>query len=168
MLTNHYLCDIFKIYIIAHTLIKPSWSYSVDYYDCSVPKNVQTIQQNSLCETNLAHNSTPTRYQLLQRTSVKKMTGFSCSIQVSRFSVYCGTYGHMKFKRIPVIQENMNFAASDCETFYRTKSFRTHLTDSGDVSCTGQSTKEPNGQIVERSVETVSYTHLTLPTKRIV
>ena len=180
MLANHYLCALYKIYIIAYTLIGVSWSYSVDYFDCSVPKNVQTIQQDSLCENNLAHNSTPTRYQLLQRTSVKEMTGFSCSIQVSRFAVYCGVYGHMKFKRIPVIQENMNVAASDCETFYRRKSFRTpdkekhslavpgrtvirsfdsgQITDSGDVSCKGQSVKEPNGQIVERSVEMSQYT----------
>ena len=85
----------------------------------------------------------------------------------------------MKFKSIPIIQETMSVAASDCETYYRRKSFRTldkqkhilavpgrtiirsfdagEISDEGDVSCKGQAVKESNGKIIDRSIEMSQY-----------
>ena len=55
----------------------------------------------------------------------RRMSGFSCTMKVSRFSIYCGVYAHMKFKSIPIIEQAVNVAASDCETYYRRKVFQT-------------------------------------------
>ena len=108
------------------------------------------------------------------------MDGFSCSLRVSRFSIYCEISAHMKLKSIPIIEQSLDVSASDCETYYRRKVFQTPdrqkhnlvipgrttirsfeagvISDKGNVSCKGQSVKEPNGEIVDRSVEMSQYT----------
>ena len=86
----------------------------------------------------------------------------------------------MKLKSIPIIEQALDVSASDCETYYRRRTFQTPdrqkhslvipgrttirsfeagiINDKGDVSCKGQSVKEANGQIVDRSVEMSQYT----------
>ena len=86
----------------------------------------------------------------------------------------------MKLMRIPKIQDTIILAASECQNLIRRKQFRTpdkvkHLiavpgktiipsfdigtiSDKGAISCTGQTIKEPNGEIVERALQLSQYT----------
>ena len=115
----------------------------------------------------------------VQAVKAKKMSGSSCSVTVSTFNFYCGVYGHMKIMRIPKIQENIILSAAECQSLVRRQQFRTPdkvqhkiavpgktiipsfdigtISDKGDISCTGQTIREPNGEIVERALQLSQY-----------
>ena len=119
-------------------------------------------------------------YFVVQAVKSKKMDGFSCSVKVSTFNFYCGVYAHMKIMRIPKIQQTIILSASECQNIYRRRQFKTPdkvshpisvpgetiipsfdvgtITDEGDISCKGQSLKEPNGKIVDRALQLSQYT----------
>ena len=86
----------------------------------------------------------------------------------------------MKLMRIPKIQDTIILSASECQNLIRRKQFRTPdkvkhqiavpgktiipsfdigtISDKGAISCTGQTIKEPNGEIVERALQLSQYT----------
>ena len=119
---------------------------------------------------------------IVQAVKSKKMEGFSCSVKVSTFNFYCGVYAHMKIMRIPKIQQTVILSASECQNIYRRRQFKTPdkishpisvpgettipsfdvgtITDEGDISCKGQSLKEPNGKIVDRALQLSQYDRL--------
>ena len=86
----------------------------------------------------------------------------------------------MKLMRVPRIQDTVIMSASECQNLIRRKQFKTPdkvqhqiavpgktiipsfdigtINDKGTISCTGQTIKEPNGQIVERALQLSQYT----------
>lgn len=66
-------------------------------YDCSNPRNIQDSSFNILDECNRAtpmNNFRNVSYQLLQRESSRRTTGYSCTIIEDRTVRYCGVYDH--------------------------------------------------------------------------
>ena len=101
------------------------------------------------------------------------MSGFSCQLIKTRFYLYCGSFSHTKFEKIPDVELSQSVGVNQCRKWTRNKVFKTkdgskhpinvpgenilHINDlgvldaSGSVSCQGQSLKIGNN-VVEQSV----------------
>ena len=62
---------------------------------------------------------------ILQRKSVQFIGGWSCSVVVSRFTDYCGSFGHSKHLVAPAIEVNHPVTVTQCWDIINTESYTT-------------------------------------------
>ena len=89
--------------------------YSITYHDCHDIKTLTTYKASSTCtndELTTTHKSQ--KYVLLQETSTEELQGWSCQVIYSRFTDYCGAYGHNKHIETPVIEVTQDMSPIQC------------------------------------------------------
>ena len=55
-------------------------SYSIDYFDCRMPKGISRYDVSQVCEEERMNDPAKQTYYLLQKHEIKKKKGHSCSI----------------------------------------------------------------------------------------
>ena len=98
-------------------------SFSVNYYDCSTPKEVKTYQVEESCKFVNHTPATSKTYTLLQERAIETLIGFSCRVTRSTLTEYCGAYSHNKLARPPEIEVHHPLTAEQCLHMVNTQSF---------------------------------------------
>ena len=99
--------------------------YSLDYYDCSRPKiTAKYSAQHTCAPTKIDKANNTKQFELLQRIEYQETEGFSCQLEKSSFTMYCGSFSHNKFEKVPQIQVGQNVEPAMCRSWYRNKKFK--------------------------------------------
>ena len=118
-------------------------------------------------------NSTVLHMDLLQKIDYSESSGWSCEKKISRFSYYCGVYGHFKVLEVPEVELPVPISPEDCRKYVNSKKYRSmdgtsHLLsvpgetilslnekgvihEKGSVSCDGEQVKIDN-EIIDRVI----------------
>ena len=100
-------------------------TYSITYFDCSQIQHLCTYKLQDVCKP--APLTQPTNasqtYQLLQKGTVRKMSGHSCRVVSTKFTDYCGAYGHIKHVKMPEIAVSRTISPQTCNNMIVTGKF---------------------------------------------
>ena len=101
-----------------------SLGYTVQYYDCTAPANIQTYDRKSICQEERAQKEAATHYSLVQTIRAREITARSCQIIRSAIHSYCGAYSHSKLVTIE-IELPLDVSAAECARVYQHGSYTT-------------------------------------------
>ena len=99
------------------------WVYSINYYDCSTPKEVQTYRVENSCEIKNQTKVERKGYTLLQDWLLESIIGFSCRVTRSTLVEYCGLFSHMKLAQAPDIEVHYPLSVEQCLHLVNTEKF---------------------------------------------
>lgn len=99
--------------------------YTIAYYDCHDIDHVNTYQIDQTCKDQLSTQDKAQLYTILQKASVQTISGWSCQVKRSRFTDYCGKWGHAKHVATPEIELSLPMSSADCLDLIATKTFIT-------------------------------------------
>ena len=89
-------------------------------YDCNKPSRLSSYKKSEWCmpikvSENLKGDETEgIKITVIQKFGSQTVKGIKCSKRVSKFRLYCGTYGHQKFFSPPSILEPETISESEC------------------------------------------------------
>ncbi len=98
-------------------------------YDCNKPSRLSSYKKSEWCmPITIPENPKGDKTEGIKITIVQKMLtetvrGIKCSKRVSKFRLYCGTYGHQKFFSPPTILEPETISESECSDMYARKAY---------------------------------------------
>jgi hypothetical protein len=98
-------------------------------YDCNKPSKLNSYKKSEWCmPITIPENPKGDKTEGIKITIVQKMLtetvrGIKCSKRVSKFRLYCGTYGHQKFFSPPTILEPETISESECSDMYARKAY---------------------------------------------
>ena len=154
--------------------------YSLDYFDCTSPKITAKYSAKHTCNAPKIIDKTnqTKQYELLQKIQYTETDGFSCTVEKSTFTMYCGAYSHQKFEKVPQIQVGQTVEVAQCRSWFRTKKFKSadgsshdlnvpgitvienidvgEVVAQGNVYCKGLSLKV-NGQVLDNTIVLAQY-----------
>ena len=120
-------CIFALLYFSLVHLTLPTSAYSLTYFDCSSIQHLQTYQLQDVCKHQPLSGARSTnatkRYQLLQKGSAKRVGGHSCRVVSTKFTDYCGAYGHIKHVRMPEIAVSRTISPQTCSQMISTQRF---------------------------------------------
>ena len=99
--------------------------YTIAYYDCHDIDHITTYQLDQTCKDQLVTQGKTQAYTILQKASVQTVSGWSCKVTRSRFTDYCGRWGHSKHVTTPEIELNLPMSQTNCMDMIATKAFVT-------------------------------------------
>ena len=74
-----------------------------------------------------------TTYTILQKRQHDKANGYSCSVQRSTFTIYCGAYSHNKLIQPPAIEVYEELSAHQCNSMVHNGRYISHYGTTHDV-----------------------------------
>ena len=74
-------------------------TYQIKYKDCTQPKQVIPYQSEKMCERNGRQEEKMETYTIVQKKAHTQLTGYSCQVIKSTFTLYCGAYSHTKIAK---------------------------------------------------------------------
>ncbi|MCP3662567.1 MAG: hypothetical protein GY696_08750, partial [Gammaproteobacteria bacterium] len=88
---------------LAGLMLKPVSSYSLTYYDCRHPTNVNKFAQPTVCDPFVAEGEVTTgkTYEVLANTEIREVSGWSCEVIASEWTYRCSVFSHMKLSGMP-------------------------------------------------------------------
>ena len=99
-------------------------AYSITFFDCANIQHLKTYRLYDVCKPFQQSDSNATKqYQLLQKRSVRKMSGHGCRVVRSKVTDYCGAYGHIKHVKMPEIAVSKTISPQTCQTIIATGRF---------------------------------------------
>ena len=116
------------VLLLLLTSIPPIKNYSITYFDCDHITQLATYQLSEVCKplktaSELPDTNNTIPMQVLQRGTAKRMKGFSCQVVGSKFTDYCGAYGHLKWVRMPEIGITRTISPATCSQIIATGKF---------------------------------------------
>ena len=116
------------VLLLLLTSIPPIKNYSITYFDCDHITQLATYQLSEVCKPlktalELPDTNNTIPMQVLQRGTAKRMKGFSCQVVGSKFTDYCGAYGHLKWVRMPEIGITRTISPATCSQIIATGKF---------------------------------------------
>ena len=153
--------------------------FSIQYYDCSNPSNLQEVNLKTACGDSSTSPQGPTKAMtILTPRKHVTATGYSCKLTRSQFTYYCGAFSHMKIVQTPAIEIPVPIRADSCaeaarggryvdqfdnahtvqhgeNIFSLTEKGSIHETG-GSISCQGESLRV-NGDVVQDVVRLTQY-----------
>ena len=164
--------------IILCCILACAHAYTLKYFNCDAHKPTQRYAADSVCAKDETSESNETiSYDLLQTLDFAEVPGFSCQLRVTRFFVFCGSFSHNKFEKIPEVDLVESVPVERCRQWVRTKRFKSkdgssHVLQLGEtilsindlgtihakdsVSCEGEDLKI-NGEVIHQSVVMAQY-----------
>ncbi len=151
--------------LVLFNCIMKSWGYSIRYYDCSTPQEVQTYRVENSCAPDNHTKLERKGYTILQDRTLETMIGFSCRVTCSTITEYCGSFSHNKLAKAPDIEVHHPLSVEQClhmvntekflnkdikigaETTIHTEDLGVILTSDNSISCRGQPTKIGNSVV---------------------
>jgi hypothetical protein len=155
-------------------------AYKIQYNDCLEPSTVKAYDLHNACNYRQHDNSTNLEtYYLLQKKEESEVVGFSCHLQRSSFTMYCGSFSHSKLMEVPDIDLPLSIDPAKCldivnrqvfdtpdgathsvvigaENVYKSMDYGAiHVSDDA-VSCTGQQMRI-GSQLVSDSLRVSQY-----------
>jgi len=97
--------------------------YTISYYDCHDIDQLTTYNAAHTCKDQTLTEDKPRLYAILQKISKKIISGYSCKVTKSRFTDYCGAYGHSKHIETPEIELSYPVSPMDCMDMITTETF---------------------------------------------
>ena len=92
------------LYLSLGQLAVPTTAYKITFFDCAQIQHLKTYRLYDVCKPFQQPNGNTTKqYQLLQKRTVQKMTGHGCRVVSTKFTDYCGAYGHVKHVKMPEV-----------------------------------------------------------------
>ena len=89
-------------------------AYTLEYHDCHDISKLRTYKVSEACNKTQNDDQTPVTYTILQHKSIQFVEGWSCKITRSRFTDYCGSFGHSKVIKTPEIEVSHAPSVNDC------------------------------------------------------
>jgi hypothetical protein len=99
--------------------------YTIAYYDCHNIDHFTTYQLDHTCKDRPTTEGRTKDFAILQKASVQSVNGWSCRVTRSRFTDYCGKWGHSKHIATPEIEINLPITTAQCFDMVTTKTFHT-------------------------------------------
>ena len=118
-------CILALLYLSLDHLSLHTAAYTITYFDCSQIQHLKTYKLQDVCKplSVTQPNNATKRYQLLQKGSVRKMYGHLCRIISTKFTDYCGAYGHIKHVKMPKIAVSRTISPHTCSNMIVTGKF---------------------------------------------
>ena len=105
-------------------LVIPVRAYDIEYVDCLKPSSVKTYNSREMCPTTQTNEEIPEKsYTILQQPTTRKIKGFSCKVQHSRYHYKCGAWGHLKTASVPQILHPVDITIQQCQTMANTRTY---------------------------------------------
>ena len=99
-------------------------AYSITFFDCASIQHLKTYRLYDVCKPYQQSDSNVTKqYQLLQKRSVRKMSGHGCRVVRSKVTDYCSAYGYIKHVKMPEIAVSKTISPQMCQTIISTGRF---------------------------------------------
>ena len=91
-------------------------AYSIKYYQCNTARSIQVYSALRMCEDEPAVETPDLApYTLLQEKKTTILTGYKCQVIESKFTLYCGSFSHMKIATVPDIEIPINLTPNQCQ-----------------------------------------------------
>ena len=149
-------------------------AWTLTYWDCDQPKVTSRYSVATTCaQSETTTDNSTFQWDLLQKIDYSEVDGWSCRLVASKFTLFCGSFSHMKFEKIPQIELAQTVSPSRCREWSRNKVFvsgngEKHalnipgesilsindlgiLHPTGSVACQGQALKVGN-EIIQESL----------------
>ena len=97
-----------------------SEAYTMDYYDCNKPTSMREYDLRTYCMKEKPSSTEATTYHVLQKRKNIKMTGYSCQMIRSTFTMHCGMFSHQEILRIPDIEIKQDVSLHQCQNMITT------------------------------------------------
>ena len=98
-------------------------AYKLKYFDCGSSKLIHRYPVSTACSKIMEKNSTVLHMDLLQKIDYSESSGWSCEKKISRFSYYCGVYGHFKVLEVPEVELPVPISPEDCRKYVNSKKY---------------------------------------------
>ena len=95
-------------------------AYTMNYYDCAKPNGMTEFDLKTYCMKRKINIGKTTTYHVLQKRKGIQMTGFSCEIIRSTFTVHCGMFSHNEVIRMPDIEIRQTASIQECRAIITT------------------------------------------------
>jgi len=98
-------------------------------FDCHKPSKLSSYKKAEWCMPIKTHENPKgdendaMKITIIQTFGSQNIKGIKCSKRVSRFYLYCGTYGHQKFFRPLSILEAETMSENECSDMYACKAY---------------------------------------------
>ena len=168
-----------KISTVVLVALAYSEAYTMDYYDCNKPTSMREYDLRTYCMNEKPSSAETTTYHVLQKRKNVKMTGYSCQMIRSTFTMHCGMFSHQEILRIPDIEIKTPVSLHQCQSmittgYWTTREGTTHKIKVGEetvlhvsekgvlheesnkIWCEGEDMKM-NGNIIEGVMKMVQY-----------
>ena len=168
-----------KISTVVLVALAYSEAYTMDYYDCNKPTSMREYDLRTYCMNEKPSSTETTTYHVLQKRKNVKMTGYSCQMIRSTFTMHCGMFSHQEILRIPDIEIKTPVSLHQCQSmittgYWTTREGTTHKIKVGEetvlhvsekgvlheesnkIWCEGEDMKM-NGNIIEGVMKMVQY-----------
>ena len=110
--------------VVLGALVIPTKAYDIKYVDCLNADNVKTYMATEMCPTTPINAEVKDKsYTILQQPTTRKIKGFSCKVQHSRYHFKCGTWGHLKHASVPQILHPLDITISQCQSMANTRTY---------------------------------------------
>ena len=154
-------------------------AYTMDYFDCNKPQQMTEYDLRTYCMNEVSTSVETTKYHVLQKRKNIKMSGYSCQMIRSTFTMHCGMFSHQEMVRIPDIEIKQDVSLHSCQNIITTGYWTTregtvhkikigeesilHISEKGvlheesnKIWCEGEEMRI-NGNIIEGVVKMVQY-----------
>ena len=112
------------LYLSLGQLAVPTTAYKITFFDCAQIQHLKTYRLYDVCKPFQQPNGNTTKqYQLLQKRTVQKMTGHGCRVVSTKFTDYCGAYGHVKHVKMPEVAVSRPISPQTCQQIISTGKF---------------------------------------------
>ena len=74
------------------------------------------ISLSTACRTKPQSFGDKKTYTILQKRGLTELTGYSCRVTKSEFSLFCGAYSHQKYIKSPDIEIPVPISEHECQT----------------------------------------------------
>ena len=93
-------------------------------YDCNKPSRLNSYKKSEWCmPIKVSENPKGDETEGIKITVIQTVKGIKRSKRVSKFRLYCGTYGHQKFFSPPAILEPETISESESSDMYARKAY---------------------------------------------
>ena len=95
-------------------------AYTMDYFDCNKPQQMTEYDLRTYCMNEVSTSVETTKYHVLQKRKNIKMSGYSCQMIRSTFTMHCGMFSHQEMVRIPDIEIKQDVSLHSCQNIITT------------------------------------------------
>ena len=80
-------------------------AWTLTYWDCDQPKVSSRYSVKTTCaQSETTTDNSTFQWDLLQKIDYSEVDGWSCKLVVSKFTLFCGSFSHQKFEKIPEVE----------------------------------------------------------------
>ena len=98
--------------------------HTITAWDCFAAKSIERYDTRQLCSTEEMSPEPTQKYQLYQKTHVRRVTGYFCQVRVTHIPAMCGVWGHVKLADVPEILHQFEVSIGWCNELVTRRKFK--------------------------------------------